>query len=101
MVDQPVNRRLDVAGQSAGEDRLLAMIAALAAELSVTRERLDTLERLVEAGGVAPRSAIEAFVPDAEASAERDVLRKGLISRIFRPIRDAAARGAQAEGDAA
>ena len=95
MTDRPINRRLAVPGQDPAEDRLLAMIAALASELAVTRERLDTLERLSVGA-----AAVEAFVPDAAAIAERDTLRRRIIARVFRPLRDAAARAA-VEGDAA
>jgi hypothetical protein len=38
--------RARVTGQSETEDQLLGMITALAAQLAVTRERLDTVERL-------------------------------------------------------
>lgn len=95
-----VNGRLEIPGLSPGEDRLLAMVAALASELSVTRERLDTLERLVEAAGVIPPGAVEAFAPSPKQSAERDTLRRRLIARIFRPLREHAARHAT-QGEAA
>lgn len=81
-----VNRRLPIQGQSPGEDRLLAIAAALASELAVTRERLDTLERLSQAAGVIKPDAIEQFTPTAEQSQQRDGLRKGIISRVFRPL---------------
>jgi len=92
-----VDRRIEIAGQLPEEDRLLAMVAALASELAVVRERLDTVERLAEAAGVLARASIENFVPDAAASTERDTLRRRLIDRIFRPLRDAAARASQGE----
>lgn len=81
-----VNRRLPIQGQSPGEDRLLAIAAALASELAVTRERLDTLERLCQAAGLIKPDAIEQFTPTPEQSQERDSLRKGIISRVFRPL---------------
>jgi hypothetical protein len=94
MTDRPINRRLAVPGQDPEEDRLLAMIAGLASELAVTRERLDTLERLTSG-----TEAVEAFAPDAAAIGHRDTLRRRIIARVFRPLRDAAARAA-AGGDA-
>jgi len=66
---------------------MLAMIAALASELAVTRERLDTVERLAEASGAIDRAAIESFTPDAAQSAERDGIRRRLIARLFGPLR--------------
>lgn len=98
MSREPARRRLDIPGQSPGEDRLLAMISSLAAELSVTRERLDTVERLLEAAGVLDRAAIDAYDAPAEAAAARDGLRRNLIARIFRPVRDAAARARDEQG---
>jgi hypothetical protein len=93
----PVNRRLDVPGQSAAEDRLLAMVAALASELAVVRDRLDTLERLMDASGVVPRTAIEDYVPDDAARQERDASRRRLIAKVFRPLKDDAGRAARQE----
>lgn len=88
-----VNRRLPITGQTPGEDRLLAITAALASELAVTRERLDTLERLCQAAGVLKPDAIEQFAPTADQTKERDNLRKGIISRVFRPLlKDAASQ---------
>jgi hypothetical protein len=84
----PVNRHKSVSGQSPGEARLLAMVAALASELAVTRERLDTVERLAESAGLLSRREIEEFAPTAEQAKERDGLRRRLIDRIFRPLRD-------------
>jgi hypothetical protein len=93
----PVNRRLDVPGQSAAEDRLLAMVAALASELAVVRDRLDTLERLADASGMVPRAAIEDYVPDQAAAQERDANRQRLIAKVFRPLKDDAERAARQE----
>lgn len=94
MARPPINRRLDVPGQSPAEDRLLAMVAALASELAVTRERLDTLERLADASGMVPRAAIDEYVPDAEAAQQRDANRQRLIAKVFRPLKDDAERAA-------
>lgn len=96
----PVNRRLDIAGQSPAEDRLLAMVAALASELAMVRERLDTVERVAERVGVMTREAIEEYRPDDAAQAERDANRLRLIAKVFRPLKDEAARVAS-EGAAA
>lgn len=84
----PVNRHKPIAGQSPGEARLLAMVAALASELAVTRERLDTVERLAEDAGLLSRAGIETFTPTAEQARERDGLRRRLIDRVFRALRD-------------
>lgn len=86
--------RAPVAHQNPVEDRLLAMVSALAGELSVARERLDTVERLAEAGGSLRRDDIETYTPDEPASLARTATRKRLIARVFRPLRDDAERAA-------
>lgn len=88
----PVNRQQAIHGQSPGEARLLAMVAALASELAVTRERLDTVERLATAAGVLPPDAVDNYRPDGEAVKERDGLRRRIIDRVFRPLREDARR---------
>ena len=56
-------------------ERVLAVTLAVAQEVAVLRERLDTVERLLEAngrnGGGLRREAIEAYVPDPTAANER------------------------------
>lgn len=90
----PINRRLDIPGQSPSEDRMIGMMTALLSEVAVLRERLDTVERIAERAGLIERVAIEAFVPDAAAQAERDGMRRRLIDKVLRPVRDALARSA-------
>lgn len=89
-------RRIPVPGQSPAEDRMLAMIAALASELAVTRERLDSVERLLERANIVDRTAIETFTPDAAQGSDRDAIRRRLIAHIFGPLRS----DADAQGDA-
>ncbi len=79
------------------DDQAFAMIVALASELAMTRARLDTLERLLAKRGFLAPDAVEAFVPDAAAASERDALRRRIVAKIFRPVRDAARRAAEAE----
>lgn len=88
--------RHDIEGMSDADDHLIGMVTALAAQLAVTRERLDTVERLAEAAGLFGPDAVDRFVPDDGAQQQRDAIRQTLIARIFRPIRDAAARTARA-----
>lgn len=65
-------------------DRLYSLTLALAAELSATRERLDTVERLLEGAKVITRDAVETFAPDSEAANERGESTKAYIARIMR-----------------
>ncbi|SVD20593.1 uncharacterized protein METZ01_LOCUS373447, partial [marine metagenome] len=57
-------------------DKLLAMLLAMAGELSVLRDRLDTLERIVEKKGLISRQDTESYEPDKNIIAERDVQRE-------------------------
>ena len=82
-------------GLDESDDQTFAMIAALTSELAMARERIDTLERLLEAGGALDRAAIERYVPDETANAERGALRQRIIAKVFRPIREAAIRRTQ------
>jgi len=65
-------------------DRLTSLAMALAAELSATRERLDTVERLLEAGGSLSREAIENYTPDRQAGDERGLATRAYIARVMR-----------------
>jgi hypothetical protein len=80
-------RRLPIPGQMPEEDRLLAMVAALASELAITRERLDTVERLAESAGLFRREQIETFVPTPVQTTERDSTRRHIIARVFRALK--------------
>ena len=75
--------------------RLTAMVTALTSEITILRERLDTVERLAEDAGVFTREGIERYTPDAAAAAERDALRQRQIAKVFRPLRDEAERDAR------
>lgn len=78
-------------------DRLLSITMALAAELAVTRERLDTLERLLEARGGPTRAEIEAYRPDRDAGYERGVATREYVARILRGVQQDMEALAEAE----
>ena len=67
-------------------DRMLSMLMALVGEVSVLRERLDTVERLLEAKGSLTRADIERYTPDLAAGKERNLLIKAYIARIMRGV---------------
>lgn len=67
-------------------ERLLSMVLALAAELSATRERLDTVERLLDARGSFTLADIEAYRPDRSASLERGLATRAFIARVLRGL---------------
>jgi len=63
---------------------LLSMVLALTQELSVARDRIDTLERLLDRAGVLSAKTVEDYLPTADEAAARSTLRAGMIRRIFR-----------------
>lgn len=74
-------------------DRMLSMLMALMGEVSVLRERLDTVERLLEEKGGLSRADIETYMPDRDAAFERGCGTREYVARILRGVqqdRDAA-----------
>ncbi|MBM3512601.1 MAG: hypothetical protein FJX59_02685 [Alphaproteobacteria bacterium] len=67
-------------------ERVFSITLAVATELAVMRERLDTVERLLEAGQPVSKTAIDAFRPDNEAARERQMWHAEYINRIFRIV---------------
>jgi hypothetical protein len=65
-------------------DRLLSLTMALVGEVSVLRERLDTVERLLETKGSISRADIEAYQPDTAAGEERGLATRAYIARVMR-----------------
>ncbi len=64
-------------------DQLFAIVTALTGEISVLFDRLDTLERLLDAAGTVPAQAIEAYVPEEAAATLRAERRDELLRRVF------------------
>lgn len=78
-------------------ERLLSIVWALAAELAVTRERLDTLERLLARREVLPREEIERFRPAPQEARERGQWHIEYLARLLRGMQqeiEALERGA-------
>lgn len=59
---------------------------ALIAELAVARERNDTLERLLVSKGVLSKDEIENYLPDEQASQQRQLAQVEYSTRIFRSL---------------
>lgn len=70
-------------------DRILSILMALVGEVSVLRQRQDTVERLLDEKGTISRADIEAFEPDAEAAYERGVATRAYIARVMRGVQQA------------
>jgi pantoate kinase len=77
-------------------ERVMAITMAVAQELSVVRQRLDTVERLLDKNGTISRDDIENFTPTKEEAAERGLWTEEYIARVLRIIqqeREALANG--------
>jgi hypothetical protein len=67
-------------------ERVLAITMAVAQELAVTRERLDTVERLIERGGKFSRADIDAYSPTPVEATERAEWQRMYIARVLRIV---------------
>jgi polyhydroxyalkanoate synthesis regulator phasin len=81
-------------------ERVLSIAMAVAGELAVTRERIDTLERLLAQRGILGAADIEAYVPDDAAQEQRNQWGREYIARVLRMI-DQDAQALAGEPDAA
>lgn len=81
-------------------ERILAVTMAVAQELAVARQRIDTLERLLAAKGIVARDEIEGYVPTAEEYAERALWSQEYINRVLRIVQqEGQVAEATAKGD--
>ncbi len=71
---------------SAETERVMNIAMAIAAEVAVIRERIDTMERLLEAKGILKQSEIEMFVPNDEQAEERQLWHARYAARILRIV---------------
>jgi hypothetical protein len=67
-------------------ERVLNITMALAGEVAVMRERMDTIERLLESKGLVLREEIEHFQPTDAQSEQRQQIHAELIARVLRII---------------
>jgi hypothetical protein len=65
-------------------DQVVSIVMALVGEVSVLRERNNTLERLLEERGLLARSDIENYVPEKVAAEERGRATMEYVSRVMR-----------------
>jgi hypothetical protein len=65
-------------------ETVLAITLAAVQELAVTRDRLDTLERLLEARGGLDRQAFDSYRPTPQVAAERGLATQEYINRVLR-----------------
>ena len=67
-------------------DNLMAMIMTLTQEISVLRDRLDTIEKLLANKKTITLEDIETFEPDDDLVEERRDRRQMLLKRVLLPI---------------
>ena len=67
-------------------DKLLAMLMGLAGEVSVMRDRMDTIERLAAERGLFSETDIEAYEPSAEVMQQRAARRQEMLGEITRIV---------------
>ena len=67
-------------------DNLMAMIMNLTQEISVLRDRLDTIEKLLVNKKAITLDDIETFEPDDDLVEERRDRRQMLLKRVLLPI---------------
>jgi hypothetical protein len=64
-------------------DRIVSMLMALITEVSVMRDRLDTVEAIAEKKGIMLAREIEAYEPDPARAEERERRRQEFVDRVF------------------
>ncbi len=69
-------------------DKLLSMVMALTAELSVLRERVDTHQQLAEQDLLPTSENVETFEISEPLKAERAEQRAAFLKRVLRVISD-------------
>ena len=67
-------------------DRVLGVVMELAAEVYVLRDRLTTVERILEREGTLSVAELDAYLPSDEERARRLAERDALIARILAPM---------------
>ncbi|MEM9531527.1 MAG: hypothetical protein AAGA23_11455 [Pseudomonadota bacterium] len=67
-------------------DQLLSIVFSLASELSVTRERLDAVERLLVRSGTLAPDQVDRFQPTDAEQAARDARRAEFMEALLRSV---------------
>ena len=65
-------------------DQVMTFLLELMAETSALRERVDTIERLLDEKGSISRADIENYRPDVTGEAERSAWNQAFIRRVMR-----------------
>jgi hypothetical protein len=65
-------------------DQVMTFFTELMTELSVLRDRVDTLERVLEDHSIIPPAAVDTYRHSEESEARRAALRKAFLQRVLR-----------------
>ena len=68
------------------KDHLLRAVITLAGELSVTRERLHSLEAMLADQSVLDRCALNQRLPDIATAQQREAARQKLLGSLLAPL---------------
>ena len=80
-------------------ERMLSILMSLVAEVGVVRERMDTIERLLDEKGRVSREDIEAYEPDRDAAFERGLSSREYIARVMRGVQQSMEKLSEDEPD--
>lgn len=83
--------------ETPGVDYLMHMIMVLSQELSATKDRLDTLERVANEKALFSSEDIEHYVPTQDALEHREEGRQKLLSSLFSVMAQEAAEVASGD----
>lgn len=72
--------------QDPAVEKILSITLALAGEVAVLRDRLDTVERLSAVGEIPSPDAVDSYQPTADVRAERDRWRETYLDVVLRSI---------------
>jgi len=72
--------------RDADSERLLSMTLALAAEVSVLSEELDTLREVLRHSGAVDPATLAGFRPDEATTTRRAARRQALLRRMLRIV---------------
>jgi hypothetical protein len=64
-------------------DRLQGMMMAMATEMAMLYERVDTLERVAARKGIVLTDELQRFEPDETVQSEREAWRQKFLARLF------------------
>lgn len=67
-------------------ERVLNITMAVAGEVAVMRERMDSIERLLEQKGILSQVEIDTYTPNREVAEQRQAWHQEYIARVLRIV---------------